>query len=301
MTIQDKNDNVLAMFRYGKNRAVQAHGIEILSNSKYRSLIRPDSNYSWETEKIIAHQLKYITINDPFNNLPPVSDPALRVDAMSNYPFCNRENSQNYLSVRSWGFNKQIESSYIDFYRTAGYGNVYSYVFVNSISNTMETRFPSEINESNLYPKESNFSSIPISVGFNLFGVGSVGYTIDVPYKGVKKTWDLMNTFNINHNIEPYNYGKFTAFPYSTFTWRDGYLFWPTTVYDAISNDAPNSSYGGFYSRFAMSIYASGDYLYALYSSDIDYGIKVISTSYKTIDYYYISVEETFPYLNLVR
>ena len=300
MTVQDKDDNVLAMFTYGKvlNKESNNRCIEPSSTPK---TLDAGSVYSWETEKVLEHQVKYITINDPFGNLPPSSEPSIRLDAMSNYPFNNSGGAANYLSSRIWGFNTQLENSYKNFYESAGWGNVYSYAYINNIDSVIETRFPAEINESNLYPKQSGYSSVPISISFSLFGVGSVSYSINVPYGGVKKTWTLKNTIGANPNIEPYNYGKFSAFPFSTFTWRDSNLFWNYSISDALSNDNPSSDYGGFYCRYQTSLYASGDYLYALYSGDIDYGVKIISTNYHRVDYYYISTSESFPYVNLAQ
>ena len=313
MTLQDKDDNVLAMFTYGKvnlssdrknDISVRTTMHDSLEQQNEDSTLSGSSQTtdasSWVTEKVLKHQVKYITINDPVGNLPSQTEPAIRLDAMSNYPFNNFSGADNYLSSRTWGFNTQIESAYTNFYESNGWGNVYTYAYVNNIENIIETRFSSEINESNLYPKESYYSSVPIDISFNLFGIGSVSYPINVPYSGVKKTWTLKNTQpGGNPDIEPFNYGKFAAFPMNSFTWRDSNLFWKYSLNDALTNDHPNSSYGGFYCRYQTAIYTSGNYLYALYSSDIDYGIKVISTTYNKIDYYYISVSEGFPYVNL--
>jgi len=314
MTLQDKEDNVLAMFTYGRanlpsdktgnapSRGVVKTSSEGQNGGSALSGSPQSTDSSWATEKVLKHQVKYITINDPASNLAPQTEPAVRLDAMSNYPFNNSSGAGNYLSERVWGFNTQIESAYTNFYENSGWGNVYTYAYVNDIENVIETRFSSEINESNLYPKESNYSSVPIDISFNLFGIGSVNYPINVPYSGVKKTWTLKNTQpGGNPDIEPFNYGKFTAFPFSAFTWRDSNLFWKYSLSDALTNDHPGSSYGGFYCRYQTTIYTSGNYLYALYSSDIDYGIKVVSTTYNRVDYYYISVSESFPYVNLTQ
>ncbi len=295
MTIQDQNDNVLAMFTYGKAPFTRDDS-KSPANSKSVNMRKIGNSGGWETEQVLKHQVKYITINDPVGNTPSATVPALRLDAMSNRPFNNSGGANNSLAARSWLFGKQIADAYKNFFVSDGYGTVYAYSFVNDISNTIWQRFPSEINKSNVYPEGTNYSTIPIEISFDLKYV-SIGYTIYVPYGGVKRTWTLENTFN--HTTYQCNYGKFEALPCYTFSWNDKNLFWNSSVYDAITNDSPGSSYGGFYSRYETALYAYGDYLYANYSNEIDCGIKVVSATYDTVDYYYISVSETFPYVNL--
>ncbi len=293
MTIQDKNDNVLAMFTFGKAPLEKGSSEK---SPKTKAITTNEGSGGWETEEVLKHQIKYITINDPVGNMQPATVPALRLDAISNRPFNNSGGANNYLAARSWLFGEQIAAVYKNFFVSAGYGDVYAYPYVNSISNTIWQRFPSEINKSNVYPEETGYSTIPIEISFDLKFV-SVGYTIHIPYGGVKRTWTLENTFN--HTSYQCNYGKFSALPYNTFVWNDKNLFWNSSVYDAMTNDSPGSSYGGFYSRYETALYAYGDYLYANYSSEIDCGIKVVSAKYDVVDYYYISVSETFPYVNL--
>jgi hypothetical protein len=297
MTVQDKYDNVLAMFTYGKANAVPGKESAINDAQGWSSPAGNSGKSFGEVEKVLKHQVKYITINDPFGNASPALEPVIRFDAMSNYPFNNSRGASNYLSSRMWGFSTPLENALSNFYRTAGWGRVHTRVYVNSISSVMETKFPSEINESNLYPKQSTYYSIlPVGVLFNLCIAGN---TIRIPRQGIQRVWELKNTICANTGMEPFNYGKFSAFPFSAFTWCDRNLFWNCPVKDALSNDNPDSSCGGFYCRYQVNLYASGSNLYACYSGHINYGIKVVSDTPDRVDYYCISVLESFPNVNL--
>ncbi len=295
MTIQDSNDNVIGMFTYGKSSTLWQKG-NTNRNTNNSSATNTQTDYVWESEKVIKHNVKFTSINDPFGNLGRFSEPANRLDAMVNTPFNNLAGATNSFAARSWAFKTQIENAYTNFYHTAGYGNVYTYAYINDIDNIIDMRFPSEINESNLYPEESGYSSVPINISFTLLGVGSIGYSINVPYSGVRKVWTLQNTFG---SAYPYNYGKYSAFPCNTFTWDNPDLFWKISTYDAETNNNPGSYYSGFYCRYSAAMYASGSYMYVLYASEVNYGIKVVSTTYNRVDYYYLSVSQEFPYVNV--
>ncbi|NIA10268.1 MAG: hypothetical protein GWP10_11220, partial [Nitrospiraceae bacterium] len=297
MTVQDKDDNVLAMFAYGKANAVPEKESAINGARGVADHAGNNGKSFGEVEKVLKHQVKYITINDPFGNALPALEPAIRLDAMSNYPFNNSRGATNYLSSGMWGFSTPLENALSNFCRTAGWGGVHTQVYVNSISSVIETKFPSEINNSNLYPKQSAYCSIlPVGVLFNLCIAGN---TMRIPEQGIRRVWELKNTMGANPCMEPFNYGKFSAFPFSAFTWCNKNLFWNCSVKDTLSNDDPGNSCGGFYCRYQVNLYASGDNLYARYSGHINYGIKVVSDISGRADYYCISVSESFPNVNL--
>ncbi len=312
-TIQDEEDNVLAMFTHGradfspseacpgKVANTSSPGVAYNSSGQKNGVPSDSSeagSSSWATEKVLKQGVKYIAISDPACNLPPQKVPVIRLNAMSNYPFNNYRGAANTLSLRAWAFNKQIESAYKDFYRPAGWGSVSAHACINGIEGTIETKFPSEINESSLYPKESRGHFTHAEVSFNLFGAESVSYPITSGSR-VRTVWTLKNTQSGEcEDAEPFNYGKLTAVPFNAFSLCSPNLFWRFSLNDA-PNDNSHNDYGGFYGRYQTVLYKSGKRLYALYSSKVYYGIKVVSTAHKRVDYYCFSVSESFPEVDL--
>ncbi len=313
MTIQDEEDNVLAMFTHGRadfssseacpGRVADTSFSSVVSNSSEQKNGVPSGSpeadsSSWATEKVLKHGVKYITISDPACNLPPQEVPAIMLDAMTNYPFNNYRGASNALSLRAWAFSKQVESAYKDFYQSAGWGSVGARTYINGIEGAIETKFPSEINESSLYPKESHGHFTHAEVSFNLFGVESVSYPLTSESR-VRTAWTLKNTQSGEcKDSEPFNYGKLTAVPFNAFSLCGPNLFWRFSLNDA-PNDNSRSNYGGFYCRYQTTLYRSGKHLYALYSSKVYYGIKVVSTAHKRVDYYCFSASESFPEVGL--
>ncbi len=313
MTVQDEEDDVLAMFTHGRadfsssescpGKVADTPSPGVAYNSLEQKNETPSGSpeagsSSWATEKVLKQGVKYITISNPACNLPPRKVPAIMLDAMTNYPFNDYRGASNTLSLRAWAFNKQVESAYKDFYQSVGWGSVGAHTYINGIEGTIETKFPSEINESSLYPKESSGHFTHAEVSFNLFGTESVSYPIASGSK-VRTVWTLKNTQSGEcEDSEPFNYGKLTVVPFSAFSLCSLNLFWRFSLNDA-PNDNSRSNYGGFYCRYQTTLYGSGKHLYALYSSKVYYGIKVVSTAHKRVDYYCFSASKGFPEVGL--
>ena len=296
MTIQDSNDNVIGMFTYGKNKATK----KVPENSIIHKPVGIDNNsesIGYSKEIVLRSYIKDITIDDPFgSNYRNVH--GLRTDAMVNSPFTTSNNVDNMISIRSWGFRKQIIDVYKSFYEAEFHGDTaYVNVDITNIDDVLETEYQSMALETNQYrfPFESNYTTLPINVSFNLSGI-NVSYTINIPIGGVKKSWIYKQTYG---NIQYFNnYAELNANSFYL-NWSDSKLFWPD--YDNnpyISN--PGGSYGGFYARqfFKNESYGSG--FYARYTSSYTYCVRV-SMAFTGTDYYFFTVYNTFDNVCLDR
>ncbi len=303
MTLQDKDDNVLAMFTHGRAEK-QAERNTLQDREKKSSLYEKpvttsdDDDGGDASEFVLRSYVKDITIG-AYGQTRTVH--GLRTDAMEMSPFRPDLYIKNRLSIRSWGFRKSIIDAYKSIYAGLGYNptTITVHLGVSKIDNIIENEYKSAANITNdtqfRFPLPSGYSSIPLSISFVLRNI-SISYTINVPYGGVKKTWIYKHTAGSGNT--DYNYAEIIADPFYDYTWNDNNLFWPDNYYNNPYLQNPGSSYGGFYAKqgFTNDHYGSG--FYSRFTSSYVYSISVSVPFYGT-DYYYFSVYNTFDNVRL--
>ncbi len=303
MTVQDEEDNVLAMFTHGRAEK-QAERNTLQDREKKSSLYEKpvttsdDDDGGDAGEFVLRSYVKDITIG-AYGQTRTVH--GLRTDAMEMSPFRPDLYIKNRLSIRSWGFRKSIVDAYKSIYAGLGYNptTITVHLGASKIDNIIENEYKSAANITNdtqfRFPLPSGYSSIPLSISFVLRNI-SISYTINVPYEGVKKTWIYKHTAGSGNT--DYNYAEIIADPFYDYTWNDKHLFWPDKYYNNPYLQNPGSSYGGFYAKqgFTNDHYGSG--FYSRFTSSYVYSISVSVPFYGT-DYYYFSVYNTFDHVKV--
>jgi len=300
MTLQDKEDNVLAMFTYG--RALSNRKTDERTNTqkiqKNTSLDKTSISNVSSTNIVLRSIVKDITIG-AYGTSRTVH--GLRTDAMIRLPFNTNSGSSTYPSIRTWGFKQAIIDTYKSIYTGLGYdpSTIYIHFGIGKVDDVIEAKYPAKgsTDDNFRFPVPSWYSNIPLSVSFSILGIG-ISYPISIPDGGVKKTWTYTHTSADGSDVHDYNCAEFIADPFYDYTWNDKHLFWPDDDYNNPYLQNPSSHYGGFYAYQTFVNAGSGSGFYARFTSSYTYTIS-ISVPLSGTDYYYFSVYNTLDNVRL--
>ncbi len=294
MTIQDKNDNVLAMFRYGKL---------FKSAVKRRNLIgKADTFYDNSAQplqlKTCAFSTKSIYINSYLNGYYPynLSEPAIRTDVLARYPFATQPSLTQYIDMRTWGFQNRIANAFKQYY-TYYYGNEWARVGVSYLSNTYKLRYAA--NDLTNHPLAHDFEYDRFPVSFTLVNSYplDVSYSIYVPH-GRRSVWQ--QSYNSYGGPDMYNVANYYIQTVSSessdvfdSSWNNS-IQWKDNDYSYSYNENPDSSYKGYFTSVSFSNGSFGSGYYGDFSSSLYYSVMAGSYNNALYDWYYITVSQTF-------
>ena len=304
MTLQDKNDNVLAMFTYGKaekqfqrstmqsyrrNNSLQEKSATLLNNAKGSA-----------RGSVLASSVKDITISATSQTKPVHG---LRTDAMIVKPFRTAVYTINRLSLWSWGFRVPIINAYKLIYANLEYNpaSITVHIAVAGIDDTFQNKYKSAAEITNdtqfRFPQPSGCFSRPINISFVFQDVCDL-YKISVPRGGIRKVWKYKYT--VKTGGTDYNSAEFTAYPCCGSAWNDEKLFCPDRQIDNLDIQKQGSSCEGFYTKQAFLNDHYGSNFYSRFTSSWTYLISV-SVLLHNADYYYFTVSNTFDNVRLDR
>jgi len=292
MTIQDKNDNVLATFRYGKlfKSAVKRRNLIGKADTFYNNSVRPLQL------KTRAFSTKSIYINSYLNGYYPynLSEPAIRTDVLARYPFATQPSLTQYINMRTWGFQNRIANAFKQYY-TYYYGNGWAKAGVSYLSNTYKLRYAA--NDLTSHPLAHDFEYDRFPVSFTLVNSYplDVSYSIYVPH-GRRSVWQ--QSYNSYGGSDMYNVANYYIQTVSSdssdvfdSSWNDS-IQWKNNNYSYSYNENPDSSYKGYFTSVSFSNGSFGSGYYGDFLSSLYYSVQAGSGA--LYDRYYITVSQTF-------
>jgi len=288
MTIQDKNDNVLATFRYGKGLVRKSTVNKNIASARSVSDTKPAyyGNARYATRRF---NTKYIYINDPLGGGTNYYEPGSRTDAISSDPF--RRNPQS-VAMRTWGFQNKISDAYRSIYQ-GHYGSGYAITGIYKITNKCRLHYSANVLIGSAFPEPHEFDKSHISFDFD-FKFLSVSYPLYV--SGTELTWSKSSDptysngyFDIATNVirtpSPWSSDTFDNDWNSSIQWKEG-------DYSYSYRTDPDSSYKGYYSMTDVDNFADYNHYFGDFYSTVYYSVQAGSGA--LYDRYYITVSQTF-------
>ena len=300
MTLQDKDDNVPAMFTYGRALS-KDNGISSASGNTSPSLNMQSTTSESSTNRVFKVRkfyTKYITISDPLNSAPDAYTPSLRSDALSEEPFAHMESGK--VGMRTFGFQSKIANTYANFYKHA-YHSGWAFCGIYKLRDDFRMRYQADVILSTGVPSPEQFYTSPINISFTLWFL-HIDYPIYV--SGEQAEWHgyqfAYPGWNSAYRNAAYHI-VYTPSPYSSETFNHDWnssIEWPVNDYSYNTLEYPDSSYKGYsaYIRFNNSS-EGDDNLYGDFISTIYYSIKAGSGA--LYDWYFITVTNNYQYVKL--
>ncbi len=300
MTIQDQNDNVLAMFTYGKlvkgDNTVSKSG-EKTKTGKISKAFRDEDSFNWVRR---GNSIKYISITDPFTGTVSCV-PAIRQDVLAKYPFV-APNERLGVKVRTWAFQNDIVNVYKNFY-TRQYGSGWASVGAYDMENSYKFEFPSDLLNCGFYPEEKDFNDntlLSSNIAFNLINsltpclrISPINFSVNAE-GGYEIKWNFGNNCAYVSAKAKYPVSEDTF----SYNWNDS-VAWPGSDYEANYLENPGSSYKGFVSKILFLLAGNPNSYYGDFSGHSHYVIEVGSGA--EYDIYYLKCSTYERYVNLTR
>jgi len=291
MTLQDKEDNVLAMFTYGRGESKK---LPDETHSKSNVAMAKTESESFGNGKFVTRMTNthYIYINDPYGNGANYYEPGNRTDVMSDDPFPMIETGQA-IAMRTWGFQDRIADAYRSIYKS-NFGTGYAEVGVYKITNKYALHYAADALIGSAFPAPSDFNYSPISVNFNLMYL-SVSYPVYV--SGIKGSWtssfDPYYGGDSGHrNIAIHTANTPSQWSSDTFDseWNNS-IQWKSGDYSYSYLTNPDSSYKGYYTRVEFFNKSDFSAYFGDFHSSIVYTVEAGNGAF--YDWYYITVENS--------
>ncbi len=292
MTLQDKDDNVLAMFTYGRAKSKKLSN-DI--NDKLNVAVAKTESGFFGSKKVATRRknIHYIYINDPYGNGINYYEPGNRTDVMSEDPFPMNADTDQAITMRTWGFQDRIADAYRSIYKS-NFGTGYAEVGVYKITNKYALHYAADALIGSAFPAPSDFNYSPISVNFNLMYL-SVSYPVYV--SGIKGNWtssfdpyyDGSSTFK---NIAIHTANTPSQWSSDTFDseWNNS-IQWKSGDYSYSYLTNPDSSYKGYYTSVEFSNKSVYSAYFGDFHSSIVYTVEAGNGAF--YDWYYITVEDS--------
>ncbi len=282
MTIQDQNDNVLAMFTFGRNvSGNEKHNINTASASSFSQSY---GNASFATR---SFNVKYIYINDPYGSGITYYEPAARTDAMSVEPFPMGQAGQS-VAVRIWAFQNRIAYAYKKIYEN--YGTAYVSVGVYKITDKFDLHYTANAMIGSAFPQPYHFNESVVQVNFSI-GPLSISYPLYV--SGTELKWNMANdpsyassgfTNVATNTVETRSQWSYTTFDTN---WNNSFQ-WKENDYSYSYRINPDSSFKGYFARVDFLNYAIFNHYFGDFYSSVYYSIEAGNGA--SYDWYYITV-----------
>ncbi len=186
MTLQDEEDDVLAMFTHGRascekiptgktpsGKTSTSQGKAALFQGAFCKVDTATAktgdgffgNAKLTVRKSVVHS---IFIMDPYGSGAYYYEPGNRTDVMTDDPFPMDADIAQAIALSTWGFQKQIADAYKRIYEN-GSGAAYAEAGVYKVTNMDALHYAADALIGSAFPEPSNFSN-PTSVGFKFEG-----------------------------------------------------------------------------------------------------------------------------------
>ncbi len=302
MTIQDQNDNVLAMFTFGK--ALNKNSENIARNMKTNKKISEisatysdEDSFNWIRR---GNSIKYISITNPFTGAVSYV-PAIRQDVLAKYPFI-APNERLGVRLRTWTFQNDIGNTYKNFYANQ-YGSGWASVGIYDMENSYNFRFSTDLLNCGFYPEEKDYNDntpLLLNIAFNLIKsltpylrVIPINFSVKVE-SGYEIKWNFGNNYAYVSAKAEYPVSGDTF----SYDWNNS-IEWPGSGYEANYLENPDSSYKGFVSKILFWLAGNSDSYYGDFSGYSYYVVEAGSNALYHI--YYLSCSTSERYVGLTR
>ena len=296
MAVQDKNDNILGLFRRGK-----LLNCIILKNDSVASAKTTDDGsskfYGNSWMKPHACETKYLNLSVPFGKGKTLYFPAFRTAAMSDYPFVTEPGFYQSLAMRVWAFQNEVADAF-GYYYGKGFPDPNVDVGVPYILNTYRLRYSADANVENINYSSRGFSHIVSQIAFEMNNTGKFEILLGMPHG---RMWKWYGGFDmrygggsgirnvVTHRTQTVSCDSADAFDPQ---WNDS-LRWKAVYAKYLYDRYRYASSGGYYTYMSFVNWSSGNAFYCDFSSNVIYSVLVNAYGGER-DFYCIDISQNF-------